>query len=284
MTCYTALITPFDKEGNLDEEGFEKNLAHQRSVDGLVALGTTGETPTLTLTEKKQILTLARKSSLPLMVGCGAYSTLQTLENLKLAAEYGADSALVVTPYYNKPTQEGLFCHFETLAKHSPLPIILYNNQARTSVNLQIETLKKLIEFPNIIGMKEASGNLAQICETIALKKRRSDFQVYAGDDIWTLPLMALGGDGVISASSNLVPKLMKELVDACKSGNNSLAQQINNRLIPLYASTSFESNPIPIKAAMELAGFPAGEPRLPLTPLHPSYLPPLKAIVEDLL
>lgn len=284
MTCYTALITPFDKEGRLDEEGFEKNLAFQKDVDGLTVLGTTGETPTLSLEEKKRTLAIARKSPLPLMAGCGVYSTIQTLENLHLASDFGADSALVVTPYYNKPTQEGLFRHFETLALNSPLPIVIYNIQGRTSINLKAETLKRLLSFPNIIGIKEASGNLSQMCEAVSMKMIRPDFKVYAGDDIWTLPLMALGGDGVISVSSNLVPKLMKDLVDACHKGDFFLAQRINQRMLPLYEATSFETNPIPIKAAMQSAGLAAGAPRLPLTPLHDSYLPAIKAIVEELL
>lgn len=283
MTCYTALITPFNQAGDLDEAGFENNLTFQQPVDGLVVLGTTGETPTLSLFEKKRVLTLARQSPLPLMVGCGAYSTTQTLENLQLAAEHGADNALVVTPYYNKPTQEGLFRHFEYLATHSPLPIVVYNIQGRTSVNLKTETLYKLLSFPNIIGVKEASGNLKQICEVVALKNERPDFQVYAGDDIWTLPLMALGGDGVISVSSNLVPKLMKALVEACKQANYSVAQSLHQRLLPLFEASSFETNPIPIKAAMQVAGLAAGKPRLPLTPLQETYLPSLKMLVEEL-
>jgi 4-hydroxy-tetrahydrodipicolinate synthase len=283
MTCYTALITPFNNAGRLDEEGLEKNIALQESVDGLAALGTTGETPTLTLEEKRRILALARKSSLHLMVGCGAYSTTQTLENLSFASDCGADSALVVTPYYNKPTQEGLFLHFKTLALQSPLPIILYNIYGRTAVNLKTETLERLLAFPHIAGVKEASGNLAQMCAVLALKNIRPDFKVYAGDDVWTLPLMALGGDGVISVSSNLVPKIMKDLVDACAIGDYSRARQLNKRLLPLFEASGFETNPIPIKAAMQIAGLAAGAPRLPLTPLQQSYLPALKAIVEEL-
>ncbi|MCC5832761.1 MAG: 4-hydroxy-tetrahydrodipicolinate synthase [Chlamydiales bacterium] len=284
MTCYTALITPFDDQGRLDEEGFANILSLQAPVDGLVVLGTTGETPTLSLDEKKRILALARKSPLPLMAGCGAYSTTQTLENLHLAAEFGADSALVVTPYYNKPTQEGLFRHFENLATHSPLPIVIYNIQGRTSVNLKVETLKRLLSFPNILGIKEASGNLSQICEIVSMKKIRPDFKVFAGDDVWTLPLMALGGDGVISVSSNLAPRLMKELVDACMKGEWGCARAINQRLLPLYEASGFETNPIPIKAAMQAAGLPGGAPRLPLTPLDETYLPMVKRIVKDLI
>jgi len=284
MTCYTALITPFDKEGKLDEEGFQRNLTHQNVVDGLVVLGTTGEVPTLTWPEKKRLIILARPGCLHLMVGCGAYSTSQTLENLKRAADLGADSALVVTPYYNKPTQEGLFRHFKTLAQSSPLPIIVYNIQGRTSINLKTETLKRLAELPQIVGVKEGSGNISQISEVIALKKLYPDFLVYAGDDTLTLPLMALGGDGVISVTSNLVPKLMKELVDACKTGDYTHAQQLHHRLAPLFQASGFETNPIPIKAAMDMAGFAAGAPRLPLTPLDASFSAALQKVVAGLL
>jgi len=284
MTCYTALITPFDKEGKLDEEGFQRNLTHQNVVDGLVVLGTTGEVPTLTTEEKKRLIILARPGSHHLMVGCGVYSTSQTLENLKRAADLGADSALVVTPYYNKPTQEGLFRHFKTLAQSSPLPIIVYNIQGRTSINLKTETLKRLAELPQIVGVKEASGNISQISEVIALKKLYPDFRVYAGDDTLTLPLMALGGDGVISVTSNLVPKLMKELVDACKTGHYAVARQLHHRLAPLFQASGFETNPIPIKAAMDMAGFAAGAPRLPLTPLDASFSAALQKVVAGLL
>jgi 4-hydroxy-tetrahydrodipicolinate synthase len=218
------------------------------------------------------------------MVGCGTYSTAQTLENMKCAADLGAGSALVVTPYYNKPTQEGLYRHFAYLAEHSPIPLIVYNIQGRTSLNLKTETLRRLLPFPSIIGVKEGSGNLSQISEAIALKKTRPDFQVYASDDVWILPLMAMGGDGVISTVGNLLPQRIKELVTACKQGDLSRAQEIHLNLLPLFELTGIETNPIPIKAAMQLAGFAAGSPRLPLTPLDSAFLPIVKATVKGLL
>lgn len=284
MTCYSALITPFDREGNLDEEGFAQNLLQQKTVDGLLVLGSTGESPTLTESEKKRVIAIARKHALPLMVGCGGYSTTQTIANIKQAADLGGDSALVVTPYYNKPTQEGLFQHFKTIAYNSPLPIIVYNIQGRTAVNILTDTLKRIVALPNITGIKEASGNMAQISEVIALKREFPHLQVFAGDDILTLPLMSLGGDGVISVVSNLVPTLMKKLVSACQAGKYSEAQMIHLQLLPMFQASGFETNPIPIKAAMAMAGFAAGDPRLPLTPLSSHFLANLKSIVEKIL
>lgn len=273
MTCYTALITPFDEKGELDERGFEENLDRQTGIDGVVVAGSTGEAPTLTESEKKRLITLARKSSQHLMVGCGTYSTIQTLENLKNAADLGADSALVVIPYYNKPTQEGIFQHFAYLAERTPLPLIVYNIQGRTSVNLKSETLKRLLPFPKIVGVKEGSGNLSQISEVISLKKIRSDFRVYASDDIWILPLMALGGDGVISTLSNLIPDRIKELA----TSEGIKARSLHLELTPLFELVGIETNPIPIKAMMQLKGFASGRPRLPLTPLDPSLIPILQ-------
>lgn len=274
MTCYTALITPFDASGALDEEGLVANLAHQKSggVDGVVALGTTGETPTLSADEKKRVIQLCKGTGLPLMVGCGANSTTQALENIKWAADLGATSVLVVTPYYNKPTQEGLYQHFAHLATHSPLDIVIYNIHGRTAVNLETETLKRLASFPKLVGVKEASGDVAQISEVIALNR----YKVYAGDDVMTLPLMAMGGDGVIGVASNLVPHLMKRLV-------TEKSVELHHKLLPLFRMQGIETNPIPIKAAMQLAGFAAGAPRLPLTPLSKRFLPILHSIVEEL-
>ncbi|MEZ5314612.1 MAG: 4-hydroxy-tetrahydrodipicolinate synthase [Chlamydiales bacterium] len=281
MTCYTALITPFNKEGKLDEEGFEKILSLQASVDGVVVFGTTGETLTLSLQEKHAMFLQTKRSALPFMAGCGLSSTTQTIDNLGVAADYGAHSALVITPCYNRPTQEGLFQHFKTLAMHSPLPIIIYNIPKRSGVNLNETTLKRLLQFPRITGIKEASGELSQISDIISLKKDHPEFKVYAGDDLWSLPVMALGGDGVISVASNLVPKIIKDLINTCKKGDFFHAQKMHHELIPLFKALSFETNPIPIKAAMEMVGLPAGPPRLPLTPLDQSYLPLLKSIIE---
>ncbi|NGX60928.1 MAG: 4-hydroxy-tetrahydrodipicolinate synthase [Chlamydiae bacterium] len=281
---YTALITPFKKGGEIDEEGFAANLSFQieGGVDGLVLFGTTGESPTLSSEEKTTLLTLAREkiTSIPLIIGCGTYSTEETAKNLAWAKEHGADGALLVSPYYNKPTQEGLYHHFSTLAKNSPLPIILYNIQGRTGVNINVSTLVRLLEIPKIIGIKEASGNIDQMSDFLyEIGKRREEFLFLAGDDALTFPTMALGGNGIVSVVSNLVPKKMKELVDLCSSGDYLKARSVHEELLPLFRAAFLETNPIPIKAIMQLAGIPSGPPRPPLSPLSPQYLEKIKQV-----
>lgn len=287
MKCsgvYTALITPFDENGKLDEEGLRLLVRRQveYGVDGLVAIGTTGEAPTLSTEEKGEVISTVRKEApnIPLMVGCGAYSTAQTLENLKTAADLGADSALVVAPYYNKPTQAGLYRHFETLAQTTPLPLLLYNIPSRACVNLETETVRFLAELPNIIGIKESSGNINQVRDVI--NETHPNFTVFSGDDGTTLPVIAMGGRGVVSGLANLAPHLVKELVNACQKDEMQKAREINLRLNPLYKAACLETNPIPIKAMMKICGFPSGEPRLPLTPITKHYIPVLEQVLEQ--
>lgn len=288
MTCYTALITPFDKKGFLDEEGLRSNLALQRDsgIDGIAIFGTTGEAPTLSTAEKKRLLICAKEEcpSLSIMAGCGSASTTQTLENIQFAAAHGSDVALVVTPFYNKPTQEGLFRHYEFLSKHSPIPLIVYNARGRTSVHLELETIKRISDLSNIQGIKEATGivNVAEEC-IFHIKRHRPDFLVFSGDDRLTLPLMALGCDGVISVVSNLIPGLIKELLGHCQRHDFVKARELHYHLLPFFEAAFWETNPIPIKAAMQLCGLAAGEPRLPLTPLSKKYLDPLKIVLEPL-
>lgn len=282
---YTALITPF-KEEKLDEEGLRQNIRTQRAsgVDGLVLLGTTGEVATLTEKEKEQILLIGREEAgeLPLIVGTGANCTQTTIENTQKAAEYGADSALVIAPYYNKPTQEGLYLHFKAISENSPIDLIIYNIPGRTAVNIEIETLKRISELPNVVGVKESSGNLGQVSEIVSQIKRDSpNFSLLAGDDSLTLPIMSMGGDGAISGMCNLVPKKMQELVTACLDHDFTYARKVHYELLPLFKAASLETNPIPLKAAMALCGLPAGEPRLPLSPLSSANLEKLKETLE---
>ncbi|MFZ0565912.1 MAG: 4-hydroxy-tetrahydrodipicolinate synthase [Chlamydiales bacterium] len=274
MICsglYTAMITPFDERGKVDETAFQQHIQNQEKerVDGIVVLGTTGEVPTLTLKEKERLVSLARKEvkNLHLMVGCGTPSTQQTLDNLKWATDLGAQSALIITPYYNKPTQEGLYRHYETLSNAALIPIIVYNIKGRTGVNIETSTLKQIAELPQIAGVKESSGDIAQAAAVIyEIKQSRPDFAVLSGDDGLTLPLMALGADGVISATSNLVPHKMKQLIQACQKRDFSLAQKFHWELFPLFQALALEPNPIVIKAAMNQL------PRLPLTPLSKQH------------
>lgn len=193
---YTAIVTPFDAEGNLDEEGLRDNLRYQltHGVDGIVSLGTTGESPTLTDQEKIRVIEISKEitnGKAPLMVGTGSYSTQQTIRNTRQAEELGADAALIVTPYYNKPTQEGIFQHYRTVAAAVNIPIVIYNVPGRCGSNIAVSTMCRLAEISNIIGVKEASGSLAQISETIeAVSKHKPTFSVMSGDDAYTLPLL----------------------------------------------------------------------------------------------
>jgi 4-hydroxy-tetrahydrodipicolinate synthase len=284
MTCsgvYTALITPFDSKGNLDLEGFRFHVQRQKdaNVSGLVVIGTTGEVATLSLQEKEQLVKAAREEggSLPLMAGCGSYSTEQTIENIHKAAHWGCDYALVISPFYNKPTQEGLYRHFERISEASPIPALVYNIPGRTGVNIEVETLKRIAELPRICGVKECS-HLSQITDILfTIKRERPEFSLLCGDDPLTLAVMALGGDGVISGGANLIPHQMVAMVEACKRGEFEKARELNLSLVPIFNALRLESNPIPLKAALQLAGLPSGNPRLPLTPLNSKYLPILE-------
>jgi 4-hydroxy-tetrahydrodipicolinate synthase len=284
---YTALVTPFKAEGQLDEEGLRENIRFQiaSGVDGIVPLGSTGEAPTLTFSEKERVIRIASeeaKGKVLVMVGTGSYSTQQTIENTHLAEELGADMALVVSPYYNKPTQEGLYRHFYALADTTPLPIIVYNVQGRTGQNIGIDTLKRLADIPKIAGVKEASGNVSQIGEVIEIIARhRPDFSVLSGDDNLTLPLMAMGGHGIISVVSNLIPKEIKKLVEAMASGDYALAREIHYQWMPLFRGAFIETNPIPIKTAMNMCGHASGGCRLPLCDLLPENEQKLRTILQ---
>lgn len=281
---YTAIITPFDSEGLLDEQGFRQLIQRQlqSGIDGIVALGTTGEAPTLSEEEQKRVIVIARqeiRDGVPLVIGTGCYSTAASVKKTCEAEELGADQALVVVPYYNKPTQEGIFQHFKAIASAVQIPIIIYNHPGRTGSNLQIDTLKRLAEIPNIIGIKETSGNITQISDVIeAVRGDYPDFSVMSGDDALTLPLMALGGNGVISVVSNLIPSEIKTLTEAAQQGNWELARELHYRLMPLMRSVFIETNPIAIKAALELCALPSGACRLPLCDLSPAN----KAILAE--
>lgn len=273
-TCfglYTALITPF-KEGKIDEEALIALLQQQQEagVDGIVLLGTTGEAPTLTYEEKKHILQLSRKTlpKVKLIAGVGSPSTQISKEYAKMAESEGIDALLVVTPYYNKPNQEGIVCHFEEILKSTHLPLIAYSIMGRTGINIEVSTVQKLAQIPQIIGIKEASKNLMQIMEILAaVKKERPQFSVLAGDDPFTFPMMSLGADGVICTASNLYPQKLSQFIKACQS-NFPLAKEMHLQLLPLFQALAVETNPIPIKAAMAHLGYALEDVRLPLTHL----------------
>lgn len=264
----TALVTPF-VDGEVDWKAF-RNLVRRQveaGVDFLVPLGSTAETPCLTDAEKVKILEIAREESngLPIVAGAGSNSLTATVQNMRLLDGHGADAYLIVVPFYNKPTQEGLYQYFKAVAEETDRQVILYNVPGRTGTNMKTETTLRLAEIPNITAVKEASGDLAQI---IDIKRQApANFTVLSGNDDQTLPLMACGADGVISVASNMAPKQMKALTRAVAASDLKEAIRLNNSLMPLYHACFVESNPIPAKAALFLMGLCRDEMRLPLLP-----------------
>lgn len=264
----TALVTPF-VDGEVDWKAF-RNLVRRQveaGVDFLVPLGSTAETPCLTDAEKVKILEIAREESngLPIVAGAGSNSLTATVHNMRLLDGHGADAYLIVVPFYNKPTQEGLYQYFKAVAEETDRQVILYNVPGRTGTNMKTETTLRLAEIPNITAVKEASGDLAQI---IDIKRQAPEgFTVLSGNDDQTLPLMACGADGVISVASNVAPKQMKALTQAVAASDLKEAIRLNNSLMPLYHACFVESNPIPAKAALSLMGLCSDEMRLPLLP-----------------
>lgn len=286
---HTAIVTPFNEKGDVDEDGLIRNIHFQldHKIDGIVALGTTGESPTLLSSEREQIIKRCVKEvkgKALLMVGTGSNSTQQTIEHTLQAEHLGADMAMIVTPYYNRPTQEGLIRHFRAISEAVAIPIFVYNIQGRTGQNIQTNTLKQLADLPQIVGVKEASGNVSQMSEVIeTIGRHRPSFSVMSGDDSLTLPLMALGGDGVISVASNLVPEKIQSLVQAMDQGNYLLARDLHHQLMPLLREIFIETNPIPIKAAMNLCGMAAGGCRLPLCELLPENAQKLRSLLSNM-
>lgn len=271
---YTALITPFDSRGQVCEKTLIDLLHHQEKggVEGVVMLGTTSEEPTLEEYERDFILKITvreLKGKMPIIVGCGSYSTKKTIAACLKAQELGADAVLIVTPYYNRPTQEGIFLHYQAICEETKLPICLYNIPGRCGQNIDVQTIVRLAEFPNVIGIKECNfSQAADIVEKICHK--RTNFSLLSGDDPVTLPLMALGGHGVISVLSNLVPRAVVHMVQALSSGNLALARAMHYALKPLAQAITLETNPIPIKYLMHLANLDSGRMRLPMcTPIR---------------
>ena len=290
--AYTAMITPMKDNGELDYDGFRKliNMQIDEGIDGLLPLGTTGETPTLDDNEEEKLIKIAveeNKGRVPLVIGAGSNSTRHMETYVKRARDLGADAALVVTPYYNKPNDSGLIKHFE-IAAAAGLPVIIYNIAGRTGRNIPTPLMEKIAAIPGIAGVKEASGDINQIMEVIdriaiPRKNTANPFWVLSGDDGITLPLIALGGDGLISVVSNLFPKKVKAFVDACLSGNFEEGRKLHYELLPFIKAAFFEVNPVPIKAAMNWAGLPAGPARLPLGPLAESSAQALRKVLSGM-
>ena len=280
----TALVTPF-MAGRVDFVSYRSMVRRQvdAGVDFLVPLGSTAETPCLSADERVKLLKIAVEEAdgIPVVAGAGSNSLMATIENIRLLEPCGADAYLIVAPFYNKPTQEGLYEYFKAVADSTEKPVVLYNVPSRTGVNMNVDTILKLASVPNIVAIKEASGNLSQI---IDIRRLAPDgFSVLSGNDDQTLALMACGADGVISVASNIVPKLMKELIEAVSDSNLKKAISVNNRLVPLYHACFAESNPIPVKAALASMGLCSAEMRLPLTEAENSTKTLLHNVLREL-
>jgi 4-hydroxy-tetrahydrodipicolinate synthase len=266
----TALITPFTHDGSLDEAAV-KRLARRQIEAGVHFLspcGTTGEAPTLTHRDKLRVVELVlgeAKGKVPVLAGAGGYDTREAIELARDMERVGADGLLSVTPYYNKPTQEGLYQHFKAIADATQLPIMLYNVPGRTNVNMSVETTLRLSEIRNIVAIKEASGNVVQMAEIIA--GAREDFMLLSGDDPLTVAVMAIGGRGVVSVASNEAPSEMAQVVELCEKGDFAAARKLHHWLLPLIQVNFVETNPIPCKAAMAAMGLIEENYRLPMVP-----------------
>ncbi len=264
----TALVTPFTRSGDLDEAAVRR--LGRRQIDAgihfLAPCGTTGENPTLTAAERRRIVEILVEEAggkLPVLAGAGGYNTKEVIELARELARAGAGGLLSVTPYYNKPTQEGLYQHYRAIAESTVLPIVVYNVPGRTGVNVEVATLLRLAAIPNIIGVKEASGNMQQMCEIC--RAVPSDFLVLSGDDAMALPLMAVGGRGVISVISNELPSEVARMIEAAERNDLAAARAIHHRIMPLMLANFIEANPVPVKAAMAAMGLVEETYRLPL-------------------
>lgn len=285
---YTALVTPF-RENQLDEAGLIQLIRRQieAGITGLLILGATGEPATLTEVEQRRVIEITvkeAKGKAVIMVGTGSASTARAIEKTKRAQDLGADCALIVTPYYNKPTQEGIFRHFEAITEHVNIPIMIYNAPGRTGVNIETSTFLRLAALPYIAGVKECSGNLAHTADIVqVVAGQYPAFAVMSGDDGLALPMMALGATGLISVTSNLFPKQMITLVNSGLHFQFQECRKMHEQLLPFFRLAFIETNPIPIKAAMQLCNLPAGECRLPLYKMKPGNSQQLAMLLEKM-
>jgi 4-hydroxy-tetrahydrodipicolinate synthase len=283
----TAMITPFTADGQVNYPVAEKLAVYlaENGSDTLVVCGTTGESPTLSWDEEYELFQVVQKAvagKAKVMAGTGSNSTKEAISATQKAEKLGLDGSLQVVPYYNKPPQEGLYEHFRAIAEaSSSLPIMLYNIPGRTGQNLLPETVARLAEIPNIVAIKEASGNLDQVSQIRRLTA--PEFSIYAGDDSITLPLMTVGGRGVVSVASHLVGKQMQQMVQAFAAGQVQLATEIHLKLFPLFKALFLTTNPIPVKAALQLQGWDVGSPRLPLVQPDDALKHQLQSVLSEL-
>ena len=282
----TALVTPFRPDGSVDEKALRRLVDFQISegIDMLLPCGTTGEGATLEAGESDRVVQIVieqAKRRVPVIAGAGSNSTAKAIQATKRAKHLGADGVLSVGPYYNKPTQQGYYEHFKAIAEAESIPVIVYNVPGRTAGNIEAKTMLRLAEIPNIVAVKEASGNIGQIMDII--RDRPAKFRVLAGDDMTALPVVALGGDGVVSVVSNEAPGMMRTLIDAALEGDHARARELHYKLLPLMNANFIESNPIPVKAALAMMGLIEETYRLPLVPMSAANRDKLAKIVEEL-
>ncbi|MBE6526554.1 MAG: 4-hydroxy-tetrahydrodipicolinate synthase [Thermoplasmata archaeon] len=279
----TALITPFKRDGSIDEEALRRlvDFQEENGVDMLLACGSTGEPATLNATEHQKVMEIVIDQAKKAKVICGAGSncTREAIDLSKAAFDLGADAILSICPYYNKPTQEGIFRHYEAIAQAVDMPMIFYNVPSRTGVGIAAETMVRLSKIPNVVAVKEASGDLTLASKVI--QETADDFIVLSGNDDITVDIMELGGDGVISVASNCVPKLVSEMVNTAKAGNYAKAHEMSVALNDLFTGMFVESNPIPIKYVMSRLGYGEDVLRLPLTPISDAAKAKLDPILE---
>jgi 4-hydroxy-tetrahydrodipicolinate synthase len=283
--CGTAIVTPFKQDESIDESAFRRLVDFQieNGVDFIVACGTTGESVTMSEDEQARVVELTVEASegrVPVVAGAGGYNTREVVEKVHRYERLGADAILSVTPYYNKPTQEGLYQHYRAIAEATELPVILYSVQSRTACNIEPATVARLAEIGNIIGVKEASGAIAQIAEIASLLD--GSFKLFAGDDTVMLPVAALGGIGVVSVASNLLPREVSDLCHACVEGRFDEARKLNRQLMPIFKALFIETSPIPVKAALAMTGMIEEVYRLPLTPMSPQNRTKLEQVLTE--
>jgi 4-hydroxy-tetrahydrodipicolinate synthase len=267
----TAMVTPFDQDENVDFQATKLlvNYLLANGTEGIVVAGTTGESPTLSTEEKKALFECVVETvdgRVPVIAGTGSNNTSESIQLTKIAQAAGVNGIMLVTPYYNKPNQEGMYLHFKTIAESTCLPVMLYNIPGRSIVNMTVETIVRLAEIDNIVALKEANGDLESMANII--QNTPDDFLVYSGDDSLTLPLLAIGGHGVVSVSSHIIGNEMKNMITAFQNGNVQYAAQMHRDLLPIIRAMFIAPNPAPVKAALEMVGQQVGSVRLPLVPL----------------
>lgn len=280
----TAMVTPFQNDGKIDFPATKNLLDHlmNNGTDAVVVAGTTGESPTLTDEEKVELFQFVVEhvnGKMPVIAGTGSYDTQAAIELTKKATACGVDGIMLVSPYYNRPSQEGLYAHFAKIAETTTLPIMIYNVPGRTSCNIEADTIVRLSEIEHIVSVKEASGDLDQMTEIIS--RTRDDFILYSGDDSLTLPVLSIGGEGIVSVASHIVGNEMKQMVQAFKHGDVTKASKIHRALLPTFQALFAAPSPTPLKAALNLKGISVGNVRLPLVPLNDEQLEALKEVLQ---